>query len=100
MTFGAEVFLPDPTPGFGRVPLAAPPPEPTEDCLIHQRKGAFTRGVAMIHRPTLDLLVETIDQLACRPAARTAKRLPDLTQERLHVLARRFHQYLAASITP
>src|SRR5215204_1506554 len=99
MTFLPEVFLPDPAPGFGRMPATAPALDATEDLLIHQGKGAFARGMAVIHRPALDMLVQSMDHLPCRPAPRAAERLPDLAQERPHAPAGRFHQHLAAAVT-
>ena len=56
--------------------------------------------MAVIQRPALDLLVQTMDQLPCRPTTRPADGLPDLLQERPHVPAGRFHQYLAAVMPP
>src|SRR5262249_3009422 len=40
-----------------------------------------------------------MNQFPCRPATRFAKGLPDLAQERLHVLAGRFHQCLTRTVT-
>src|SRR5262249_46095463 len=99
MTLRPVVFLREPLPGLARVPAAAPVPESAEDPPTHAVEGVFTRGMTMVHRPALDLLVQTMNQLACRPAPCLANGLPEVTQESPHVRPRWFHQYLAAAIT-
>jgi hypothetical protein len=71
-----------------------------KDPMSHVRKGAFARGITVVHGPAFDLLVHTLDHFTGRLAARAVDGLLDLGQERLDVLRRRLGQDLAAAIAP
>ncbi len=79
-----EVFLLDPGKALVRVPMTAPVPHHAKNSLIHFGKSAFTGRVTVIHRPTLDLLIQTVDHYSRRHAAGLVNRFLDLGQERLH----------------
>ncbi len=66
---------------------------------IHLVKGVFARRVTVKHGPALDLLIQPLDQFPRRATAGALDGFLDLTQERPHVLAGRFHQDLAARVT-
>src|SRR5262249_1215715 len=53
-----EVFLLDPRPTLLTVPSSTPMPHHAKDASIHLREGALARRMAMIHGPTLDLLIQ------------------------------------------
>ena len=73
-----------------RVPSSAPVPYHLEDPVIYVRKGAFARRITVVHGPALDLLVQTLDQLSGRHAARVVDGLLDLGQKRFDAPPRRF----------
>ena len=78
-----EVFLLDPGKALVRMPMTAPVPYHTKDTLIHFGKSAFAGRVTVIHGPTLDLLIQTVDHYSRRHAAGLVDRFLDLGQERL-----------------
>ena len=93
-----EVFLLDPLEALLPMSFPTPAPRHLKDSVIHFLKDAFTHGMTMIHGPSLDLLIQTIDHVSCRHALRVLHRFPDLGQERLDASSRWFDQYLAISI--
>src|SRR5205814_681835 len=78
-----EVFLLDPVRGLFPVTPATPAPHHAEDTRIHIREGALARRKAVVHGPTLDLLIQSPEQLSRRHAARAFDRFPYLRQKRL-----------------
>src|SRR3954466_2018449 len=66
VTVSLEVGLLDPLPTLLPVPSPAPPPHHSGDPVIDVVEGAFARRIAVIHGPTLDLLIQTLDHDACR----------------------------------
>ena len=66
------------------MPMTTPVPQHAKDTSIHFRKSAFAGRVTVIHGPTLDLLIQTVDHYSRRHAAGLVNRFLDLGQERLH----------------
>src|SRR5262249_34729974 len=63
-----EVFLPDPLPALAPVPFPTPAPEFPEDAIVHRCKDATAHGKTVVQGPALDLLIQALDHVACRPA--------------------------------
>src|SRR5947209_7498324 len=84
MTVGLEVFLLDPLPAFVGVASPTPPPQQPIDAVVHAGEGALTRGTSVVHRPALDLLIQTLDELPGCLLPRSLQGCPDLAQERLY----------------
>src|SRR5262249_17462409 len=98
--FVLEVSPPDPPPALLGVASATPPPQLPEDLVVHRAEDALTDGITVVHRPTLDLLIQAPDQVARRLAARFVERRLDLGQERLDAPFRWLDQDLAIAEAP
>jgi len=80
------------------MPLQCPLPQGFEDGVIDMTDDTLAVDVAVIHRPTAYDPVEFCDQLPRRSGLRSSDNVPNIFQERMDVLARRFDQQLAAAV--
>jgi hypothetical protein len=85
-----EVSFLDPSPTLALMPFPTPMPDHTKDPSIHLRKCAFAGRMTVVHGPAFDLLIQTLDQLACRHPSRLVNRFLDLGQERRDASPGRF----------
>src|SRR5262249_38034279 len=90
-----EVFPLDPLPALLGMASATPSPQLPEDPVLHLTEDALTHGIAVVHCPAFNLLIQAPAQFARRHAARVADRFLDPGQERLDAPLRWLDQDLA-----
>src|SRR5262249_11721397 len=95
-----EVSPLDPLPTLPGMASPTPSHQLPESSVVQGGEGAFTDGIAMVHGPALDLLIQAPDQVARRHAVRIVDRLLDLGQERLDAPLRWLDQDLAIAKAP